>query len=373
MNKEELGYRKYRMEGGDGPCSYRQNSNYQKLSLDSAKELMNELIDQNLDLRNSYNVCPLDTFRIADFGCSVGPNTFIAIENIIEAVRNKHKSMNLESKIPEFQVFFNDHVDNDFNCLFKNLPSNRQYSAAGVPGSFHRRLFPRSTLHFAHCSTSLQWLSKVPEEVTDKNSPAWNEGRIHYGGAAKEVKEAYFIQYGKDLDSFLSARAQELVPGGLMALIIMGFPEEAQLSESILGETFKTLGSCLQDMATEGIIEEETVDSFNLPFYYPSASELETLVEANGLFEMERTEELVTPIKRQKPDVRAAALHLRAVLGGLIKEHFGEGIVDGLLKRHFEKFVQNPIVSDQNYIKEAHYFLFLKRKMDLPTPWAGQS
>lgn len=149
--------------------------------------MMDEMNQQHLDLGIPYILSTGNSFRIADFGCSVGPNTFVAVQNIIETVEEKYKSTGLEARLPEFQVFFNDHVDNDFNCLFKNVPAIQRYFAAGVPGSFHRRLFPSSSLHFAHCSTALHWLSKIPEEVLDKNSPAWNKGRIHYGGAAKEV------------------------------------------------------------------------------------------------------------------------------------------------------------------------------------------
>ncbi|XP_027157318.1 probable S-adenosylmethionine-dependent methyltransferase At5g37990 [Coffea eugenioides] len=351
------------MEGGDGPYSYTQNSEYQKQSLDSAKQLTNELIDQHLVVGN--HPCSFsNSYRVADFGCSVGPNTFCAVHNIIEAVENKYKSQKMESRTPEFHVFFNDHVGNDFNTLFRNIPATGRYFAAGVPGSFHGRLLPSSTLHFAHCSTALHWLSKIPKEVTDKNSPAWNKGRIHYAGAAKEVKDAYSTQFAKDFDSFLSARAQELVPGGLMVLVSLGFPDGVQVCESSMGENFNILGSCFLDIAKTGIITQEMVDSFNLPFYYPWPSELKSLIDVNGLFEIKKIEKLVAPTRQVKPDLAVCVLHLRAILGELIKKHFGEGITDILFKRHTKKYVESPIVSDGRYFKETSYFVFLKRKMN---------
>ena len=71
------------------------------------------------------------------------------------------------------------------------------------------------SLHFIHSSFALKWLSKVPIEVMDEGSPAWNKGRIFSTNAQKEVVEAYATQFAKDIDSFLFARAQELVVGGL--------------------------------------------------------------------------------------------------------------------------------------------------------------
>lgn len=107
------------------------------------------------------------------------------------------------------------------------------------------------------------------------------------------------------------------------------------------------------------------VDSFNLPFYYPSLSELKSLIEVNGLFDIKGLEKLAAPVRREKPDLAVCTLHLRAIIGGLIKEHFGEGIIDNFFKRHAKKFVENPIISDERYYKEASYFVFLKRNMSL--------
>ena len=87
-------------------------------------ELMNEGIKDKLEFispcSDSSNIC---TFRIADFGCSVGPNTFLAMEKIIEAVEQKYHAQFQNSPPLEFQVFFNDVTANDFNTLFKTLPS----------------------------------------------------------------------------------------------------------------------------------------------------------------------------------------------------------------------------------------------------------
>ena len=186
---------------------------------------------------------------MADLGCSTGPNTFISVQNIIEAIKLQYISTGVHTEILEFMVFFNDHVSNDFNTLFKSFPPNKQYIAAGVPGSFHGRLFPKESLHFIHSSFALQWLSKAPMEVMDEGSPAWNKGRIFYANAQKEVVEAYATQFAKDIDSFLFARAQELVVGGLLALFIPAIPDVMSNSDTFIGTELDLLGSCLMDMA----------------------------------------------------------------------------------------------------------------------------
>ena len=209
-------------------------------------------INEILSASSSHNII----FRIADLGCSVGPNTFSAMKNIIEAVQQKYQQSqgdhhSFSTQLPEFQVFFNDHVTSDFNTLFSSLPAERPYLAAGVPGSFHDRLFPSSSLHVIHSSYAIHWLSKLPKELLDKNSPAWNQGRVHYVNAPDEVCKVYAAQFAKDMAKFLDARAKELVLGGLMVLIMPSVPNGLFYSHLPSGVMFDLFGSSLMDMAKE--------------------------------------------------------------------------------------------------------------------------
>lgn len=101
---------------------------------------------------------------IADLGCSSGPNTFFAVSELIKTVENLRRKMGHDDP-PVYQVFLNDLPGNDFNAVFRALPSSQDNQAqcffAGVPGSFYGRLFPSKTLHFVHSSYSLHWLSQV--------------------------------------------------------------------------------------------------------------------------------------------------------------------------------------------------------------------
>lgn len=110
------------------------------------KVMIDEAIAENLDIGNIPFTT--NTFRIADLGCSIGPNSFICMQNILEAVQKKYQSKGENSqKLPEFQVLFSDHSNNDFNTLFASLPQKKNYLAAGMPGSFCDRLFLENSLH----------------------------------------------------------------------------------------------------------------------------------------------------------------------------------------------------------------------------------
>nr|QTZ19614.1 SABATH methyltransferase 12 [Bixa orellana] len=138
MSNESAGLQEsHPMNGGDGTFSYSKNSYLQKEGSRFAAAMVSAAIAEKLDIEKLSSAS--NVFRMADLGCSVGPNTFFYMQNILEAVQHKYHSLGIKTQIPEFQVFFNDHAGNDFNTLFASLPPEKQYSAAGVPGSFYGR------------------------------------------------------------------------------------------------------------------------------------------------------------------------------------------------------------------------------------------
>ena len=85
--------------------------------------------------------------KVADLGCSSGPNTFQTISQVIETIHGICQQSEL--KLPEFQVLLNDLPGNDFNTVFRSVPAfyerlmkekgemvQELCFIAGVPGSF---------------------------------------------------------------------------------------------------------------------------------------------------------------------------------------------------------------------------------------------
>ncbi|XP_059649234.1 loganic acid O-methyltransferase-like isoform X2 [Cornus florida] len=340
-NKEAVAMTEsYPMEGGDGTYSYTKNSTYQREFSNYAQEMIDEAIAKKLDIKSL--ISNSNTLRIADLGCSVGPNTFIAMQNVLEAMEKKCLPQSNASKAPEFQVFFNDHAANDFNTLFASLPHDRQYFAAGVPGSFYGRLFPESSLHFGYSSMALQWLSKLPEELLDKNSQAWNKGRIYYPSASEEVANAYAAQFTKDMKMFLNARAKEIVAGGMMVVLMPGLPDDIHYSQHAAGRLFDFIGSTLMDMVNEEIVR---------------------LVEENGCFSIERMQMMDFTSKRKAPlDAHKIIMHLRAAMGGVFTKHFGSEIVGEMFDRVSQKTAEFSCVLNKGNNERNQVFFVLKHK-----------
>nr|WKU61916.1 corynanthe C17 O-methyltransferase [Neolamarckia cadamba] len=329
------------MKGGDDDFSYTKNSIHQRDSIEATKLLIQEAIAEKLDINNFCG----KAFCIADLGCSAGPTTLIAMQNIIEAVELKfqnQKGPNFSS-VPEFQVFFNDHTVNDFNTLFRSLPTgpDKRYYGVGVPGSLYGRLVPCNSIHIMLTSFSTPFLSQVPKEVMNKNSAAWNEGRIRCNHVKEDVLKAYEAKHAEDMDCFFMARAKELVHGGLMLIVTPLRPNGVPHVLTDIGT--EVLGSCLEDLAKKGLIVEENVDSFNVPVYLESPEELKQAIQRNKYFSIEKMES-VPMIMGSDISCRAQqySLAIRAAMEDVVREQFGAEILDQLFDLFKKKLEVHP-------------------------------
>ncbi|KAK1379404.1 Salicylate O-methyltransferase [Heracleum sosnowskyi] len=106
----------FHMNAGICGCSYANNSVLQKnLMLKSTKVLEDTI--KNYGTQYGFFEC----IKLADLGCSSGPNAFLLVANTVKIVHAVCQKKNLKTP-PEFQVFLNDIPNNDFNTLFKFTP-----------------------------------------------------------------------------------------------------------------------------------------------------------------------------------------------------------------------------------------------------------
>ncbi|KAI4307944.1 hypothetical protein L6164_031068 [Bauhinia variegata] len=337
------------MKGGKGEASYANNSQAQARHARSMLHLLKETIDR-VQLGT-----PEIPFVVVDLGCSCGSNTIYIVDVIIKHIIKRYEASG--SNPPEFSAFFSDLPSNDFNTLFQLLPplanygvsmeeclaanNHRPYFAAGVPGSFYRRLFPARSINLFHSAFSLHWLSQVPEKVLDKRSNAYNEGRVFIHGASENTANAYKKQFQTDLASFLRARSQEMKRGGSMFLVCLGRTSVDPTDHGGAGILFGThFQDAWDDLVQEGLISSEMRDNFNIPVYAPSIQDFREVVEADGSFTIDRLEvfEGGSPLEVNQPDDatevgKALANSCRSVSGVLVDAHIGDKLSEELFLR----------------------------------------
>ncbi|XP_043721798.1 3,7-dimethylxanthine N-methyltransferase CkTbS-like, partial [Telopea speciosissima] len=280
---------------------------------------------------------PSNVLTIADLGCAFGPNTFTVITTIKRKVEKRCNELGV--KQPELQVFLNDLPGNDFNSTFKFFFENYQQLEgerigedskkcfiAGAPGSFYERLFPLNSLHL------------VPPGLTNEVGIPINKGKIYISNTSPPpVSKAYLEQFQEDFTSFIMLRSKELIPNARMVLILHG--RQGGDPSSATCDYWELLSEALIAMVSEGLIEEEKLDSFNVPYYTASCKEIQEVIDKEGSFD---TKQLVTFAldigDKEETNMQVkgdkVAKNIRSVSEPLISHHFGHEIIEPL----YEKF-----------------------------------
>ncbi|XP_030478691.2 7-methylxanthosine synthase 1-like [Cannabis sativa] len=359
------------MKSGDGNTSYAKNSSLQKMVISKVRGTV-----ENAALEVYCNILP-DCMRIADLGCSSGPNSLAITSYILEAIMSSSQFLSHHHQNPlTFQVFLNDLLENDFNTIFQSLSSfyedlkkkekkNEKRDefidplcfVMAMPGSFYGRLFPNNFIHFFHSSYSLHWLSKVPKGLVSERGEAYNKGNIYITKRSPDVVvKAYLGQFEEDFTTFLRCRSEEIVVGGCMVLTMLG-----SIISNDPKHLMEVMGRAFNDMVSEGIIEEKSLDNCNIAVYCPSGKEVRKVIEEEGSFELQKMEmfELAydagfinnAKIRETNNDdkynrAKYVSDYMRAVFESILQKHFGESVLDDFFMRFTHKIIESSLANE---------------------------
>ncbi|KAM6581593.1 hypothetical protein CsatA_005367 [Cannabis sativa] len=362
------------MNSGIGKASYANNSSLQKTVISKVKASVEESA-----LEIYCNKLP-KCMRIADLGCSSGPNALTVTSYILDVIMAQMISTNKNKPFTTFQVFLNDLPGNDFNTVFnqwlptfheKFLKINNNEKLGdkplcfvmAMPGSFYERLFPNDFIHFFHSSYSLHWLSKVPKGLVSERGEAHNKGNIYITKTSPEVVvKAYLAQFEEDFRTFLRCRSEEIVVGGCMVLTMLG-----SIISNDPKHLMEIMGRAFNDMVSEGIIEEKSVDDFNMPVYCPTAKEVTKIIEDEGSFKLKKLQVHQLPWDTgfnydNNIDVNVnddddkynrgkyVSDYMRAVMEPICEKQFGESVMDDYFDRFTHKIIESMAKENWQYI-----------------------
>ncbi|WCJ35218.1 S-adenosyl-L-methionine-dependent methyltransferases superfamily protein [Euphorbia peplus] len=324
------------MNKGDGETSYAKNSSVQNKIICVSKTVTQEAVLKMFEKHRKNTI-----LSMADLGCSSGPNAFTLISEILDIIYTKN-----QHSTPEFRVFLNDLPSNDFNTIFESLPDfytkleeekGKNFGPCFInatPGSFYGRLFASKNMHFFHSSSSLHWLSKIPAGLD-------NKGKIYISKSSPvSVLKAYSEQFESDFSRFLSVRSEELVGDGCMVLSLIGRRSSDPTTDNSCYQ-WELLAEALMSLVSEGVIEEEKIDSFDAPYYAPCIEEIKIIVEKQGSFIIDHLEAFEIDWdgddNHNNDDNcrgKKVAKTVRAVVESMFESHFGCEIMDDLFQRY---------------------------------------
>ncbi|KAJ0253641.1 hypothetical protein HA466_0112970 [Hirschfeldia incana] len=342
------------MKEGNGEYSYDTNSHYQRSVFSDIEHVVIESIKEmlmNLDYPTSI--------KVADLGCSSGRNSLFAMSEIVNTIIQSYQQKG-RTNPPEIECCLNDLPHNDFNTTFKLVPSfleklemevKGKCFVSGVPNSFYSRLFPSMSLHLAHSSFSLHWLSKVPDGLENNNTS------IHINDTSPlDVYKSYLNQFKNDFSLFLRMRSEEIVPNGQMVLTFVGRKVSDPLSKDCF-QVWSLLSDCILDLVSEGIVKESEMHSFNMPFYNPNEEEVREVVINEGSFKINKVEthDHIVPYKIEKDEEELSlqfieagkerATGIRCITEALLAAHFGETVIDQVFGKYAQYMAKYLSVS----------------------------
>ncbi|XP_073136882.1 benzoate carboxyl methyltransferase-like [Henckelia pumila] len=340
------------MNTGNGKTSYANNSSFQNVVISKTWDLVDETLRNMLENHGFSGSC----MNIVDLGCASGPNALRVVSHVMDTIHDLRKTGDCSCCKPlEVRFFLNDLPDNDFNSLFKPVEDFNEEKRLvcgsirsgcfiyGLPGSFYTRLFPTKSLHFAYSSCSLHWLSQVPRGLESENK----ENMYISIASPPEVVDAYAQQYKRDLMAFLSMRGEEMVDGGSIVLTFIGRKFQDFSSKDESGQ-FTMLSQTLLQMVAQGVLEKDDLYSFNVPIYMPCQQEVESIIDHQGSFKIDKIVAFLVrwdankyadelPFDKNRSG-KLVADCIRAFMEPMLVSHFGKSIdCDDIFQRYAER------------------------------------
>ncbi|KAG6480239.1 hypothetical protein ZIOFF_063719 [Zingiber officinale] len=253
-------------------------------------------------VEETYKALHPDQMVVVDLGCSSGPNTLLVLSHVLSVAAKLPTMM-------ELQFFLNDLPGNDFNNLFQSLEGFKKRLERKITGDL---LVP-------------YYIARVAGSF-----------------------------YGR-------SRHTELNVGGRMVLVFVGRRKKTPGNGDFV-HLYGLLGEALNSMVLEGIVPEEKVDTFNLPTYGASFEEVKSMIQNEGLFDLDRAEIFESswdPFDDSKDDFytisnytrsgKNVANYIRAVVEPLIVHQFGVAILDDLFERYAHRVTKHLLKEKANH------------------------
>ena len=265
----------------------------------------------------------IGALSLADFGCSEGRNSIAVMRRLVSLVRgrtNRH-----------IQTIHCDLPTNDFSSLFVELrPNGRsvfgdRVSSCAVGGSMYDGLLPPNCLHVATCFNAIGFLSRRPIDRLPGYILPNGPSRIRGVGSVSEAERTVFAeQASRDIESFLRARAIELVPGGKLLLQVFGAGDVKRCCDGI----YDVLNDALLEVLADGMIERAAYDAYYQPVFFRTLGELTDAVKLYSLpFRIDRQTTYEAPVPFNEDFARSGKVDVYAREYTNFHRAFTEGVL----------------------------------------------
>ncbi|MGH2991009.1 MAG: hypothetical protein ACRDMA_14350 [Solirubrobacterales bacterium] len=221
-------------------------------------------------LRSIVEAIDLDAvdgaMTIADYGAGTGATSVHSVRTAIAALRDRDR------ELPALAVH-NDVLTNDFTTLFANvggdegyldLPGGPVYATAAA-GSFYSQVVPSASVDIGMCSNAAHWY---------RDQPAVDlPGSMFFADAEGDARRALADRAAADWLAFLTARSEELAPGGRLFVQGIGRVEDSPGERVSASWLLRAMWGVAESLGDDGMLDRDVLERYVFPVYCRDAEE----------------------------------------------------------------------------------------------------
>ncbi|MBL8905885.1 MAG: hypothetical protein JNM20_04330 [Rhizobiales bacterium] len=194
---------------------------------------------------------------VADYGCAEGRNSMATVQSALALLAARG--------VAEPVVLHNDLPGNDWAGLAANLSGAASYlknfpqaRALFAPRGFFERVTLPGTVTLGTSGSAAHWLSRQP--------PGLDMPRSLYRSDAPPAELAKLLaQAASDWQAFLAARAEELHPGGVLLVQMLGADGKVSPVRVSAAGLLKLMNECALSLVDDGDIPQDVYAAYCFP------------------------------------------------------------------------------------------------------------
>jgi len=194
---------------------------------------------------------------IADYGCGEGRNSMATIGTALELL----SARGVVNPI----VLHNDLPTNDWAGLAANLSGAASYlrkfseaRALFAPHGFFERVTLAKSVTLGTSGSAVHWLSRQPPGLDMPHS-------LYRSDAPPAELAKILAQAASDWQAFLAARAEELQPGGVLLVQMLGADDNACPVRVSAAGLLKLMNECALQLVDNGDIPQDVYAAYCFP------------------------------------------------------------------------------------------------------------
>jgi gibberellin A4 carboxyl methyltransferase len=237
-------------EGMVGGGYYDAHSSFQAKTAASVAGLLTQAVSA-LTMPESGEVA------VADYGCSEGRNSMATVTTALGLLAARGAK--------GFAVVHNDLPTNDWNTLSRNLSGPDSYlakypqaRALFAPRGFFEQVAPPASITLGTSGSAAHWLSRQPAGLDMPRS-------LYRSDAPASERAKILEQAATDWEAFLAARAEELQPGGVLLVQMLGSDGSTDPARVSAARLLKLMNECALQLVDAGEVPQDVYARYCFP------------------------------------------------------------------------------------------------------------